>query len=156
MNINATILGQAVAFILFVTFCMKYVWPPIMAALEKRQKEVSDTLTNAEIIRKEANVLKVNAIDQLAKARKEAQSIVENAERHCTQILANAKTESELEKKRIVAKTETDIAICLEQARRDLRSQVSALVIMGVERIIEGSVDETLNKDLIDKIVSRL
>lgn len=156
MNINATILGQAVAFILFVAFCMKYVWPPIMAALEKRQKEVSDTLINAEITRKEANALKVDAIDQLAKARKEAQAIVENAEKRRIQILADAKTGSELENKRIVAKAETDIAVCLEQARRDLRSQVSSLVVMGAERIIEGSVDEALNKDLIDKIVSRL
>jgi F-type H+-transporting ATPase subunit b len=156
MNINATILGQAVAFILFVSFCMKYVWPPIIAAVEQRQKEVSDTLINAETVRKEAHTLKANAIEQLATAKKEAQMIIEDAIKHRTQILANVKDESELENKRIVAKAENEIAIRLEQARKELHSQISSLVIMGAEKVIEHSVDEATNKDLIDKIVARL
>jgi F-type H+-transporting ATPase subunit b len=156
MNINATILGQAVAFILFVAFCMRYVWPPIIATVEKRQKEVSDTLINAETVRKEADSLKTNALEQLATAKREAKTIVEDAMKHRTKTLAGVKIESELERKRIIAKAEIDIAVYIEQARTELRNQVSSLVIMGAEKIIERSANEDTNKDLIDKIIAKI
>ena len=75
MNINATILGQAIAFILFVAFCMKYVWPPIMAAIEKRQKEIAEGLASAERAKKDLDLAQANATDQLKKARKKLRSL---------------------------------------------------------------------------------
>lgn len=77
MNINATILGQAIAFILFVAFCMKYVWPPIMAAIEKRQKEIAEGLASAERAKKDLDLAQANATDQLKKAKEDAQVIIE-------------------------------------------------------------------------------
>lgn len=79
MNLNATILGQAIAFILFVWFCMKYVWPPLMAAIEKRQKEIADGLASAERAHKDLDLAKASATDQLKKAKAEAQVIIEQA-----------------------------------------------------------------------------
>ncbi len=69
MNLNATILGQAIAFVLFVLFCMKYVWPPLMAAIEKRQKEIADGLASAERAHKDLDLAKASATDQLKKAK---------------------------------------------------------------------------------------
>ncbi len=76
MNLNATILGQAIAFVLFVLFCMKYVWPPLMAAIEKRQKEIADGLASAERAHKDLDLAKASATDQLKKAKAEAQVIM--------------------------------------------------------------------------------
>lgn len=70
MNMNATILGQAIAFILFVWFCMKYVWPPLMAAIEKRQKEIADGLASAERAKKDLDLAQANATDQLKKRKR--------------------------------------------------------------------------------------
>ena len=80
MNLNATILGQAIAFVLFVLFCMKYVWPPLMAAIEKRQKEIADGLASAERAHKDLDLAKASATDQLKKAKAEAQVMATTAE----------------------------------------------------------------------------
>lgn len=95
MNLNATILGQAIAFVLFVLFCMKYVWPPLMAAIEKRQKEIADGLASAERAHKDLDLAKASATDQLKKAKAEAQVIIEQANKRRAQILDEAKTEAE-------------------------------------------------------------
>ena len=93
MNLNATILGQAIAFVLFVLFCMKYVWPPLMVAIEKRQKEIADGLASAERAHKDLDLAKASATDQLKKAKAEAQVIIEQANKRRSQILDEAKAE---------------------------------------------------------------
>ena len=102
MNLNATILGQAIAFVLFVLFCMKYVWPPLMAAIEKRQKEIADGLASAERAHKDLDLAKASATDQLKKAKAEAQVIIEQANKRRSQILDEAKAEAEQERTKIV------------------------------------------------------
>jgi F-type H+-transporting ATPase subunit b len=99
---NATILGQAIAFVLFVWFCMKYVWPPLMAAIEKRQKEIADGLASAERAKKDLDLAQANATDQLKKAKAEAQVIIEQANKRRSQILDEAKAEAEQERTKIV------------------------------------------------------
>lgn len=123
MNLNATILGQAIAFVLFVWFCMKYVWPPIMAAIEKRQKEIADGLSSAERAKKNLELAQTDATDRLKKAKAEAQA------------------EIDAERKR---------------AREELRKQVAMLAVAGAEKIIERSVDEAANSDIVDKLVAEL
>lgn len=79
MNINATLLGQAIAFFIFVVFCMKYVWPPLMAAIEARQKAIADGLSSAERAKKDLDLAKANATDQLKEAKLQAAEIIEQA-----------------------------------------------------------------------------
>ena len=134
MNMNATILGQAIAFVIFVWFCMKYVWPPLMAAIEKRQKEISDGLASAERAKKDLDLAQANATDQLKKAKAEA-------EQERTKIVAQAQAEIDAERKR---------------AREELRKQVAILAVAGAEKIIERSVDEAANSDIVDKLVAEL
>ena len=140
MNLNATILGQAIAFVLFVLFCMKYVWPPLMAAIEKRQKDLA----------------KASATDQLKKAKAEAQVIIEQANKRRSQILDEAKAEAEQERTKIVAQAQAEIEAERKRAREELRKQVAILAVAGAEKIIERSVDEAANSDIVDKLVAEL
>ncbi|BET95097.1 MULTISPECIES: F0F1 ATP synthase subunit B [Xenorhabdus] len=156
MNINATILGQALAFVLFVLFCMKYVWPPIMAAIEKRQKEIADGLASAERAKKNLDLAQANATDQLKKAKADAQVIIEQANKQKAQIIDDAKAEAELERNRIVAQAHAEIEAERKRAREELRKQVAMLAIAGAEKIIERSVDEAANSDIVDKLVAEL
>ena len=98
MNMNATILGQAIAFVIFVWFCMKYVWPPLMAAIEKRQKEISDGLASAERAKKDLDLAQANATDQLKKAKAEAQVIIEHANKRRSQMRLSLSAASNLTK----------------------------------------------------------
>lgn len=156
MNLNATILGQAIAFVLFVLFCMKYVWPPIMAAIEKRQKEISEGLSSAERAKKELDLAQADATDQLKQAKAEAQVIIEQANKRKAQIVDEAKTEAEQERNKIVAQAKAEIDAERQRAREELRKQVGILAIAGAEKIIERSVDEAANSDIVDKLVAEL
>ena len=156
MNLNATILGQAIAFILFVWFCMKYVWPPIMEAIEKRQKEIADGLSSAERAKKDLDLAQANATDQLKKAKADAQVIIEQANKRKAQIIDKAKVEAEQERNKIVAQAQAEIDAERKRAREELRKQVATLAIAGAEKIIERSVDEAANSDIVDKLVAEL
>ncbi|WP_340619989.1 F0F1 ATP synthase subunit B [Xenorhabdus siamensis] len=156
MNINATILGQAIAFVLFVLFCMKYVWPPIMAAIEKRQKEIADGLASAERAKKNLDLAQANATDQLKKAKADAQAIIEQANKQKAQIIDDARAEAELERSKIVAQAYVEVEAERKRAREELRKQVAMLAIAGAEKIIERSVDEAANSDIVDKLVAEL
>lgn len=134
MNLNATILGQAIAFVLFVLFCMKYVWPPLMAAIEKRQKEIADGLASAERAHKDLDLAKASATDQLKKAKAEAQVIIEQANKRRSQILDEAKAEAEQERTKIVAQAQAEIEAERKRAREELRKQVAILAVAGARR----------------------
>lgn len=156
MNLNATILGQAIAFVLFVLFCMKYVWPPIMAAIEKRQKEIADGLSSAERAKKNLDLAKADATERLRKAKAEAQIIIEQANKQRVQMIEEAKVEAEAERNKIVAQAQIEIDAERKRAREELRKQVAMLAISGAEKIIDRSVDVAANSDIVDKLVNEL
>lgn len=156
MNLNATILGQAIAFVLFVLFCMKYVWPPIMAAIEKRQKEIANGLSSAERAKKNLDLAKADATERLRKAKAEAQIIIEQANKQRVQMIEEAKVEAEAERNKIVAQAQIEIDAKRKRVREELRKQVAMLAISGAEKIIERSVDVAANSDIVDKLVNEL
>ncbi|WP_334471203.1 F0F1 ATP synthase subunit B [Arsenophonus sp. PmNCSU2021_1] len=156
MNLNATILGQAIAFVLFVLFCMKYVWPPTMAAIEKRQKEIADGLSSAERAKKNLDLAKADATERLRKAKAKAQIIIEQANKQRVQMIEEAKVEAEAERNKIVAQAQIEIDAERKRAREELRKQVAMLAISGAEKIIERSVDVATNSDIVDKLVNEL
>nr|WP_249213531.1 F0F1 ATP synthase subunit B [Tatumella sp. JGM118] len=141
---------------MFVAFCMKYVWPPIMAAIEKRQKEVADSLASAELAKKELDIAQANASDELKKAKENAQVIIEQANKRRGQILDEAKAEAETERNKIIAQAYSEIDAERKRAREELRKQVALLAVAGAEKIIERSVDEAANSDIVDKLVAEL
>lgn len=156
MNLNATILGQAIAFVLFVWFCMRYVWPPIMVAIEKRQKEIADSLASAERAKKDLDLAQASAANNLKTAKAEAQALIEQANKRKAQIMDEAKAEAEQQRNKIVASAQAEIEAECKRAREELRKQVAMLAIAGAEKILERSVDEPANSDIIDKLVAEL
>ena len=156
MNMNATILGQAIAFILFVWFCMKFVWPPIIGAIEKRQKEIADGLSSAELAKKDLELAKANTSELMQDAKAEASAIIEQANKRKAVILEEAQQEAIREREKIVAQGLAEIEAERKRAREELRQQVATLAIAGAEKIIERSVDAAANSDIIDKLVAKL
>ncbi|MFS1538784.1 MAG: F0F1 ATP synthase subunit B [Candidatus Phlomobacter fragariae] len=156
MNLNATILGQAIAFVLFVLFCMKYVWPPIIAAIEKRQKEIAGGISSAERAKKNLDLAKADATERLRKAKTEAQIIIEQANKQRVQIIEEAKAEAETERNKIVTQAQVEIDTERKRAREELRKQVAMLAISAAEKIIERSIDVAANSDIVDKLVNKL
>ncbi|RLR17878.1 F0F1 ATP synthase subunit B [Sodalis-like symbiont of Bactericera trigonica] len=156
MNLNATILGQAIAFVLFVLFCMKYVWPPLMAAIEKRQKEIADGLVSAERAKKDMDIAQAEATYHLKQAKVEAQAIIAQANKRRAQVVDEAKAEAEAERNKILAQAQAEINAERKRAREELRKQVAMLALAGVEKIIERSVDEAASSDIVDKIVAAM
>ena len=136
MNLNATILGQAIAFVLFVLFCMKYVWPPLMAAIEKRQKEIADGLASAERAHKDLDLAKASATDQLKKAKAEAQVIIEQANKRRSQILDEAKAEAEQERTKIVAQAQAEIEAEREKLKEEIKKDMQK---KGIDQVKAGN-----------------
>jgi F-type H+-transporting ATPase subunit b len=131
---NATILGQAIAFILFVWFCMKYVWPPLMAAIEKRQKEIADGLASAERAKKDLDLAQANATDQLKKAKAEAQVIIEQANKRRSQILDEAKAEAEQERTKIVHKRRLKLMLSVNVLAKSCVSRLRSWLLLAPRR----------------------
>lgn len=156
MNINATLLGQAIAFALFVWFCMKFVWPPLVSAIEERQKKISDGLTQAERAGKDLALAQAKSTEKLKEAKVQAAEIIEQANKRRAQIVEKAKKEAEVERVKIIAQGEAEIEAERNRAREELRQQVSALAIAGAEKIIKRSIDKESNSDIIDKLVAEL
>lgn len=156
MNINATIIGQSIAFAFFVWFCMEYVWPPIINALRERQKRVADGLAAAERGQNDLKQAQTKADEMLAEARQQAQGIIEQANRRAATIIEEAKGEARKEGERLIAMAHADIDQQVSQARTELRQQVAAIAVAGAGRVINKNLDNAANKELVEQFVAEL
>ncbi|MEI8594298.1 MULTISPECIES: F0F1 ATP synthase subunit B [Photobacterium] len=156
MNMNATLLGQAIAFFLFVVFCMKYVWPPIMEAIEERQKKIADGLAAADRAAKDLNLAQANASDQLKEAKRTATELIEQANKRKAQIIEEAKAEATAEREKILTQGRAEIDAERNRARDDLRKQVATLAVIGAEKIIGRTIDKDAHADVLNKVTAEL
>ncbi|MBO8415027.1 MAG: F0F1 ATP synthase subunit B [Proteobacteria bacterium] len=156
MEINATFLGQAVAFVIFVVLCMKWVWPPLMKALEKRQKEIADGLASAEKAKKNLELAKSGSAEALRQAKLEAQKIIDAAQKQRSQILDKAAEEAAAEKSRILEAARTEIEAERNKAREELRAEVVNLALAGAEKILNQKVSSKTDQEMVKKIVEAL
>lgn len=156
MNLNATLIGQLIAFALFVWFCMTYVWPPIIKAIEERQASIANALASAEAAKKEQADTKILVDQELNEAKIKAQEIVELANKRRNEILEDVKAEAEALKAKIIAQGYADIETERKRVQEELRVKVASLAIAGAEKIVGRSIDEAANNDIIDKLVADL
>ncbi|QYJ86187.1 F0F1 ATP synthase subunit B [Shewanella mesophila] len=156
MNINATLIGQTVAFIIFVWFCMKFVWPPLMNAIEERQKRIADGLADADRAVKDLELAQAKATDQLKEAKATANEIIEQANKRKAQIVEEAKAEADAERAKIIAQGKAEIEAERNRVKEDLRKQVASLAIAGAEKILERSIDEAAHSDIVNKLVAEI
>lgn len=156
MSINATLFGQMIVFIIFVWFCMKYVWPPIMKAIEERQKKIADGLADADRAEKSLELAQEKAKDQLKEAKQQASEIIEQANKRRNQIIEEATEEAQSERSKIIAQGQAEIEAERNRAKEELRQQVAALAVSGAERILERSIDKAANADILEKLAEEL
>lgn len=156
MNLNATILGQTISFILFVWFCMKYVWFPLMSIIEKRQKEISDNLAGARYAKIESDRINSEALICLQEAKIKAQEIINHANICKIKVLEEIKYEVNQERNRILFQTREQIVYEKNCAIEELKKGIGQLVIEATKKIIGCSINEKINNNLVNEIIEEL
>lgn len=156
MNFNATLIGQSIAFVFFVWFCMRYVWPPLVKALDERQQKIADGLAAAEKAQRELAEADTQVALLLKQAREDARVLIDQAEKRGNQIIEDAKEQARIEGARIITAAQADIAQQTSQAREVLRQQVAGLAVVGAERILGEHMDQAANSKLLDDLVAKL
>jgi len=156
MDINMTLVGQLIAFVVFVIFCMKYVWPPIIGAIEERQAIIADGLAASDRAAKDLELAQEKATAQLKEAKVQAASIVDAAKKLEAKIVEETAGKAQVEKDRILATGHAEIETERNRAREELRKEVAILAIAGAEKILERSIDGAAHSDILDKLVAEL
>jgi F-type H+-transporting ATPase subunit b len=151
-----TLIGQSIAMIVFVWFCMKYIWPYIIGAIDARQKEIAEGLAAGEKGRQDLASAKTEAEKMLAAAREKARGILDQANARGGELVEAAKAEGEAEKKRRLEAAHAEAEVEINKARDELRGQVAAIAIAGAEKILGREIDAKAHRDLLDKLASDL
>jgi F-type H+-transporting ATPase subunit b len=156
MSFNLTLIAQAVAFALFILFTVKFVWPPMLRAIEARQKQVADGLAAAEQGKKSLEVSSKQAEQAIQEARARASEIIAQAEKRDAQMVEAAKVAAKAEGDREKAAAKADIQQETQRAREQLREQVASLAVAGAEKILRREVDAKAHAELLDGIKKQL
>ena len=156
MNINLTLIGQMVAFVAFVWFCMKFVWPPILAAMKEREDKIADGLAAADRASHDLELAQEKAVERLKEAKHEAASIVESANKRANQIIEEAKVAAQTEAERVKTSARAEIEQETNRAREALRGQVATLSLVGAEKVLGATIDRDAHSELVDKLAAEL
>lgn len=156
MNINFTLVSQAIAFSVFIWFTIKFVWPPLLRAIEDRQKLIADGLAAGERGKKELEFASQRASDTLKDAKQRANEIIIQAEKRASDIIDEAKLAAKEEGKKIIAGAKTEIEHEIFSAREALRQQVSNLAVQGAAKILRREIDVKAHADLLASLETEL
>ena len=156
MDINLTLIGQTIAMIVFVWFCMKFIWPPIMNAIEERQTQIADGLAAAERGQQSLDKAQVEADTIVNDARKQATGILDQAHARANEIMAEGKSAGEKERERQIVAARAEIEQETNRAREELRGQVSAIAVASAEKILQREIDSKAHADILGKLAGEL
>lgn len=156
MNINLTLIGQTITFFFFVWFTMKFVWPPIVKALDERKKQIADGLAAGEKGKHELELAQKHAVDVIKEAKEKASEIINHAERRAGEIADEAKEHAKTEAERIVASAQSEIEQETNRAREALRAQMSTLVVSAASKVLEKEIDEAKHAELLESAAREL
>jgi len=156
MNINATLIGQAIAFFLFVMFCMKFVWPPILQALSVRTAKIADGLAAAEHGKREQELAEERAKEMLREAKDQAAEIITRADKRASEIVDEAKHDAKSEGARLMTAAQAEIDQEVNRVKEDLRGQVVSIALAGAGKVLEREVDESAHAELLNKLAAEI
>ena len=156
MDINLTLIGQTIAMIVFVWFCMKFIWPPILDALEARQKQIEEGLAAADLSQEKLADAATEAEGIVAEARHQATGILDQAHARANEIVADGKADGVKERERQLAAAKVEIEQEANRAREELRGQVSAIAIASAEKILKREIDGKTHEDILGKLAQEL
>ncbi len=156
MNLNMTFLGQMITFAMLIWFTMKFIWPPLNAAIEERQKKIAEGLAAADRSQKDLAQAQDKVNESLKDARGKANEIIDQAHQRANQIVDAAKNEAVAEANRQKALAEAEIDAAANRAKEDLRRQVSVLAVAGAEKLLKREIDANAHKALLDDLAAQL
>ena len=156
MSINLTLIAQMLAFAALIWLVATKIWPPLLNAIEERQKKIAEGLAAADNSQKALAEAEERANDELKAARSKANEIIEQAHQRANQIVEAARHDAVEEGTRQKAIVEADIAASANRAREDLRKQVSALAVSGAEKLIRRELDPAAHRALLDELAAEI
>lgn len=156
MNPNITLLGQMISFAFLIWFTVKFIWPPLMQAIEERQQKIAEGLAAADNAQKNLAQADAKVADELKTARAKANEIIEQAHQRANQLIDAAKADAIAEGNRQKALAEAEIEAAATRAKEDLRKQVSVLAVSGAERLLQREINANDQKALIDELAAQL
>ena len=151
-----TLIGQTIAMIVFVWFCMKFIWPPLLEAIEERQEKIADGLAAAEKGEQSLEEAKVQAGEIVSDARKQATGILDQAHARANEIVVDGKADGAKERERQLGAAKAEIEQETNRAREELRGQVSAVALSGAEKILNREIDAAEHDDILSKLAQEL
>jgi F-type H+-transporting ATPase subunit b len=156
MEIGMTLLGQALSFALLIWFTVKFIWPPLVAAIEERQQRIAEGLAAADRSQKDLAQTQDKVNETMKEARAKANEIIEQAHQRAVQLIDQAKLDAIAEADRQKALAQADIDAATNRAREGLRTQVSALAVSGAEKLLRREIDAGTHKALLDELAAQL
>ena len=156
MNPNITLLGQMISFAILIWFTVKFIWPPLMKAIEDRQQKIAEGLAAADQSQKNLAQAQDKVNEELKAARVKANEIIEQAHARANQMVDQAKTDAIAEANRQKALAEAEIDAAATRAREELRKQVSTLAVTGAEKLLKREIEANAHKALIDDLAAQL
>ncbi|HEX3845574.1 MAG TPA: F0F1 ATP synthase subunit B [Steroidobacteraceae bacterium] len=156
MNINLTLIIQMIVFLLLVFFTMSFIWPPLMRAVEERQKKIAQGLAAADRGEQELQQARQGAEAILREARERAGQIIDQAQHRANDILEQARTNANQEGQRLMASAQQQIGLEASRAREGLRREVGGIVVAAASKLLEREVDASAHQDLISKLAAQI
>lgn len=156
MNFNATLIGQMITFAIFVWVCMKYIWPPLIAALEERNARISEGLAAAQRGQQDLEEAEIKVKESFNEAKAQAQEIINQAQKRANEIVDEAKDAAREEAEKTKAAASVEIDQQITAAREQLRKEVSSIALAGAEQILKREVDAKAHAAVLDELVAQL
>jgi F-type H+-transporting ATPase subunit b len=156
VGINVTLLGQMGTFLVFIWFTMKFVWPPIVQALDERRARIADGLAAADRGQKALENADTQVAERLREARQQASQIIEQAERRGAELVEEAKENAQAAGERMLAKARAELELDASRAREALRGEVAAIALSGARQLLEKEVDAATHRELLDRLAGQL
>ena len=156
MNINATLLAQAVVMIVFVAICWRYVYPPILSVMQEREKKITEGLEAAKKADDSLEEAKLAFDKELNQAKAEAAEILEKANNRASKIVSDATSKAEVEAEKIMASAATNIENETNKAKEELRQEMSDIIIDTTQKILGDEISKEKHEDILKKAAEEL
>jgi len=152
VNLNATLFAQIVVFFILAWFTMKFVWPPIMKALDERATKIAEGLAAAERGRQSFDLAAKHSAETMREGKEKVAEVIAQADKRALQIIEDAKVQARFEAEKIVAGAQADIEQAAARAKEALRERVAELAIAGAEKILRREVNASVHADMLSAI----
>jgi F-type H+-transporting ATPase subunit b len=156
MNINLTLIAQALVFALFIWFTIRFIWPYILSAIEERQAKIADGLAAADRGNQSLEEAKVRIQAMVDEARGQARQILDQAQQRANGIVEEARASADQERERIIESGKAEVTQQVNKARDELRGQVAAIAVSGAEKILSREIDARAHQDLLAKLAAQI